>query len=111
VTSPGGFAANQVVGPRTHTVDHALYLLVLGLGCVLVVLRPVLVRTERPDWALIAAGVVRYCLADLLWLAPSGGHGAPAPSPWPNALRIAVLEQLRAAFDENEFVCTTSRRQ
>ena len=76
-------------GSAAALVDHAVYLLVLGLGGTLVVLRPVLVRHERPGWALIAAGVVCYCLADLLWLLLAGGRGSPAPSPWPSALRGA----------------------
>ena len=83
-------------GSAAAGVDHALYLLVLAVGGVLVVLRPVLVRTERPGWALIAAGVVCYCLADLLWLVMARGHGAPAASPWPNALRIAFYLFLAA---------------
>ena len=44
--------------PYAATVDHALYVVVLGLGAVLVVLRPVLIREERLGWALIAIGVV-----------------------------------------------------
>ena len=75
--------------PYAATVDHALYVVVLGLGAVLVVLRPVLIREERLGWALIAIGVVCYSLADVLWLIMSSGHGSPTPSPWPNSLRMA----------------------